>query len=441
MHFTADDVASFVTLTNGTATGATGTYRVKTFTDGQTLELDGLAPTGAGTVDWVLEPDLKAITSSSNHADSTDTTGVPIADSGAYDETTYDATFVDVIDPLTNGGIVEEDGDRIFGRSFGAEKDPNATVAPDGVRFYVQLLTGANTGAAVASLLESISGKSGSAASLTNASTTITGLSGMQSEDVGKYITIYNTAVDGNQRFAKITVFNSATSVDVAGANFATDANDGSIKWAVSRHVGNYDMYYGLRERMDQAPSTRRRGKLIGGIVSDAELTLDVSEIRDSMGISDGVSDLSGLLTNQVAEYVFGDLPDANPSVVEALNTLNTQIGDRNYTGTILTDGETIAASLQAVADAIAGADFVRTIERLVADIDPGTAHTLPGAQSYTLDGTNNGQNLTLFWRKQLRDPGPATTGSNDYEETSTTSFTPYEKIKSGDSINYYLYA
>jgi hypothetical protein len=439
MHFVAGDLDSFVTLTDGTATGATGTYRIKAVTDGQTVELDGLAATGAGTVTGVLEGDLKGLLTSVGYADAVNRVGHPIADTGAEDETVYEATFAEVIDPVTAGGIVEEDGDRIFARTFGDQKDPNNTATNEGTRVFVQLLTGLNTGAAVDSNLEDIAGRSGSAASVTNATNNITGLTGMVSGDVGSYISLTGTSVDGNQRHALITAFVSATEVTVDGAAFATDANSGSLVWALSRHPATFDFYIGNRFRCDNLSETARRTTLIGGIVSDAELVLDISQIRDTIGSADGDTDLNAYLTNTGNFYAFSDLPDATPTVVEALNTLNGQIGNRDYTGAILTDGETITASLQALSNNIASASVVRTVERLTADILAGTAHTLPGAQTYTLDGTDNGQNMDVHWRKQLRDPGPATTASNDYEETSTTQITPYTKIKSGDSINYHI--
>jgi hypothetical protein len=442
-NFVAGDVGSFLLLTfDGTAThgGGSTLYRISAFTDGNTVTLEGLGAdvTLAGTVSWTLLSDQKSINSSQNHADSINTLGIPIADAGAFDVANFEATFADIINPLTNGGISDEADNRIFGRTFGAVKDPNGS-APDGVRFYVQLLTGANDGTATDKDLEIISGRSGTAASLTNGTTTVTGLTGMQSEDVGRYLTIFGTAVDGNQRHARITAFISASSVSVAGANFATDANDGSIRWQVSRHPGSFDFYTPQRERMDQMSETRGRGLLIGGIVSDAEIVQDILETRNAVGIADNVSDLSGLLTNTGNFFPFLNLPDANPSVVEALNTLNAQIGNRDFTGTILTDGQTITASLQALADAITASSITRVIERLVATVDANVAHTLPGGNSYTLDVTNNGLNMDVYWRGILRDPGPASTASNSYEETSTTQITPYEKIKSGDSINYMI--
>ena len=70
----------------------------------------------------------------------------------------------------------------------------------------------------------------------------------------------------------------------------------------------------------------------------------------------------------------------------------------------------------------------------------------MPGTNAYTVDATNNGANMSVFWRKLLRDPGPNTVQSNDYEETSggtpgvtAGQITPYERVKAGDSINYWI--
>lgn len=438
-HFTADDLNSFITLTDGTATGATGVYRIKTVTDGKTLELDGLAPTGAGTVTWVLEGDLKGYTTSRGYADAVDRRGIPIADSGAEDETVYAATFVDVIDPASGGRPSEEDGDAIYGRSFGDAKDPNNTATNEGSRGFVQLITGVNSGAASDSLLEAISGRSGSAASITGGNTNITGLTGMTDQDIGRWLSIWNLAADEAGHYQIATIV-SATEVTVTrGSNFTADAS-GAVEWQVSRHPGTWDFYTPDRYRKDELSETAGRTTLVGGIVADAELTLDIAQVREFIGAADG--DTTPTLTNTGPDYIWSDLPNpADTSLEEALNEVNTQVGNRTYTGGTLTSGQTITASLQALANAISSSSITRVIERLSTSVPKNTAHTLPGANSYTLDGTNNGANMFVTWRKQWRDPGPNTVQSNDYEETSTTQITPYEQIKSGDSINYMILA
>lgn len=434
-HFVAGDLDSFITISN--STDADGTYRIKAVTDGQTVELDGLNSLTNESCDWKLEGDLKGILSARGYADATDRRGIPIADSGAEDAADYEATFVDVVDPVVRLGIEEEDGDRIFGRSFGDEKDPNATTGNEGTRFFVQLLSGPNTAGATDSELEIISGRSGAAASVSNGTNNVTGLSGMSEADVGRYLTIYNTAVDGNQRHAKITAFISSSSVTVDGAAFTTDGNDGSIKWQVSRHPGSLDFYNGDRYRLDEISETAGRTTLIGGIVSDAALTQDISEIREFIGAADG--ETSPTLTNTGADFVWSDLPNSSDtSVEECLNELNEQIGNRTYTGSVLSSGQTITASLQALSSAISASSVTRVIERLSSAIPKQTAHTLPGGNTYTLDGTNNGANLWVFWRKLLRDPG-SVANDDDYEETSTTQITPYELVRAGDHINYLI--
>lgn len=435
MHFVAGDLNSFITISN--STDADGTYRIKAVTDGQTVELDGLNSLTNESCDWKLEGDLKGILSSRSYADAVDRRGIPIADSGAEDAANYDATFVDVVDPLIRLGIEEEDGDRIFARSFGNEKDPNRTADNEGTRFFVQLLSGLNTGAATDSELEIISGRSGAAASVSNGTNNVTGLSGMSEADVGRYLTLYNTAVDGNQRHARITAFISTSSVTVDGAAFTTDGNDGSIKWQVSRHPGSLDFYYGDRYRLDELSETAGRTTLIGGIVSDAALTQDIGEIREFIGAADG--ETSPTLTNTGANYVWSDLPNpSDTSVEECLNELNEQIGDRNYTGSVLSSGQTITASLQALSNAIAGSSVTRIIERLTAAIPKQTAHTLPGGATYTLDGTNNGANLWVYWRGLLKDPG-SVANNDHYAETSTTQITPFSRVRANDHINYFI--
>jgi hypothetical protein len=208
------------------------------------------------------------------------------------------------------------------------------------------------------------------------------------------------------------------------------------------------DIYYGFRDRLDQISDSGFRTTLTNGIIGDAGLSTEVSNLRsviaDGLGPTD--TDLNGLLTNLTNWFPFSDLPDATPAVVEALNTLNEQIGDRDYSATAisnvagLADGQTITASIEALALAIASSSVVRLIERLGADITAGTIHTIPGGNTYTLDGSDNGQNMWVFWRGVLRDPGPVG-GGNDYDETSTTQITPYTKIKSGDHVNYMIYA
>jgi hypothetical protein len=198
------------------------------------------------------------------------------------------------------------------------------------------------------------------------------------------------------------------------------------------------DLFYGYFQRLDQLSDNAFRTVLSLGIEETGDLRQDIDDIQVTIGMNDGDKSLAGHLTNTGNYFPFVNLPDVTPSVVEALNTLNAQIGNRDYTGAVLTDGQTITASLQALSNAITASSVVRTIERLSGDVNANVPHTLPGGITYTPDITGNGRNLWVFWRGLLRDPGTVANG-DDYAETSGTQITSYTKIKDKDHINYLI--
>lgn len=249
---------------------------------------------------------------------------------------------------------------------------------------------------------------------------------------------------DGYRVFGRTRAGTSGTSPNSVEVEFRAVPRGGLISASVAYTWDGYapttiDIFYPYRERLDLMSETSLRTLLVNGLISDAGAAADVTNLYTLIGAPDGSTNLNGILTNTGTYFPFNNLPDATPSVAEALNTLNEQIGNRDYTGTILTDGYTITASLQELANAIADANFVRIIQRITVEVNAGTPITLPGGNTYTLDPTNNGQNLTVFLRQLLKSPGLLVDG-NDYQETSTTQVTFYTKAKVGDHINYYIY-
>lgn len=111
------------------------------------------------------------------------------------------------------------------------------------------------------------------------------------------------------------------------------------------------DMYYGYRDCMSGMHEGSFRIQQINGIIANSELRKNVTDLQNTIGISDADTDLSSFLTGTTNYYSFSNLPDITPSVIDALNTLNAQIGSRNYTGSILTDGQTVSESLQDLSD------------------------------------------------------------------------------------------
>jgi hypothetical protein len=259
------------------------------------------------------------------------------------------------------------------------------------------------------------------------------------------YLKAVGGSVDGYRIFGRTRQGTSGVEPNTVEVEFRAVPMGAAITSSVAYTWDGYqpttvDYYYGYRERADQLTETAFRTTLVNGLFAPQDSATDINNILTTIGTVVGNTYLT--LTNTGNYYIFSDLPDGTPSVTEVLNTINIQIGDRIFTGSVIgdNDGYTITAILQNLANAISSANFVRTIERLAADISANVAHTIPGAQTYTLDGSNNGQNLVVYTRGVLRDPGPVVDG-NDYAETSGTQVTFYTKQKSGDHINYFIYA
>jgi hypothetical protein len=406
-------------------------------------------------------------------ADAVDRTGVPVFD-GA-DAGDHEATYIELINPST-GQALTVDGravGRITAVAGAALLDGEVFVLSDGTNPAVTFEFDSNASVVQSNTLRAITFAGGDSAA-TVAATIIAAVNSAPVLNInastggGAIVELLNTnpGTAGNVTITEtvvdagfIVVGMSGGTADAGFRIFARSlgggAVDGDSYEAHFRKVAqgaalsgsaaytwekllptSVNVFYGFRERLDLMSENALRRTLVNGIVGDAGVAQDISDIRSLLGVSDGDDFLEGL-TNTSNFYVFSGL-DQNPSVTEVLNKINQQIGIRDYTGPYLTDGETITASLQALSSAISSASVTRVIERLAAQISAGTAHTLPGGNTYLLDGTNNGVGLWVFWRGLLRDPGPSTSG-NDYTETSTTSITAFQKINSGDHINYFI--
>ena len=406
-------------------------------------------------------------------ADAVDRTGVPIFD-GA-DAGDHNATYIDVINPATGQGLT------VDGRATGRITTVGGALLIDGETFVLNDGTNAavtfefdsNASVVQTATLRAVNFTAGDsaatvAATIIAAINTAPALNINASSGGGAIVDLLNTnpGTSGNQAITETVADAGFTKVNMTGGSATSGyriyaraqgggAVDGNSFEASFRQLANgaalttsvaytweklmptsLDLYYPYRARLDLMDENALRTTLVHGIVADAGVAQDISDIRSVLGISDGDDFLEGL-TNLTNFFVFSTL-DSSPSVTEALNSINTQIGNRDYTGTTLTDGQTVTASLQALSNAIAASSATRVIERLASANSAGVTRTLPGGNTYTLDGTNNGVNLYLYVRGLLWDPGPIT-GDNNYAETSTTSFTPYTKINNKDHINYFI--
>lgn len=405
-----------------------------------------------GQFNWAVETTLTDIygAGSLKHADATNTTGVPVFDAAPF-TSDYNSCFVGVTNALTGDELEVltgiHTGERIFGLTYGgASTSPNSVE----IRWY-----SAPNGADITTSSTAYTWEQGAATAKTgttavtivagaNGASALTGLTagGFVNGDVGTWLTVSGASNGANNGTFVIISVQSATAVTVQNHAAVSEGPTAAVTW--TQHLATVptlvDLTYGFNQRLDQLDQNAFRFPMVSGLVSDADLRQDIMDIQSTIGITDGSTNISTFITNTTANYVFFTLPGgAGDTVVAALNALNFQIGNRNYTGPYLTSGQTITASLQALSNAISNSSVTRYIERLASAVNANTSHLLPGGATYVLDGTNNGLHLWVFWRGLLRDPGSVANG-DDYQETDTTHITPYAKINANDHINYFIH-
>jgi hypothetical protein len=405
-----------------------------------------------GQFNWPVEQTLTDIYGAGTlkHADSVDTTGLPVFDAAPF-TSDWNTCFVEVTDSTTGNELEVlgggQQGQRIFGVAYNG-----TSTSPNSVEFrWYSCANGGN----IATSSTAYVWEQGTATAKTgtttvtvtagaNGASAITGLTAggfVSPADVGTWLTFTGLANGANNGTFVIISVQSATAVTVQNHAAITEGPTAAVTWTqfTKTQPTFVNLTYGFNQRLDQLDQNAFRFPLVSGLVGDADLRQDIIDLQSTGGWADGTTNLSTYLTNTGANFVFFTLPGgAGDTVVAALNALNQQIGIRTYTGGILTNGQTITASLQALSNAITASSVVRYIERLVADIPANTIHTLPGGATYILDGTFNALHLWVFWRGLLRDPGSVANG-DDYTESSTTQITAFSKIKAGDHISYFV--
>lgn len=172
----------------------------------------------------------------------------------------------------------------------------------------------------------------------------------------GSQFVVLSGAHEGEAIFG-ITMAGSSTSPDSVEVhfysapfqfNYATDATP--YAWE-SGQDGYANFLYGYNERLDELDQNALRTIPTLGILVDAQLSGEINNIINTIGTFDGYDSLAGLLTNLGPDFPFNEL-NATPTVVDALNVLNQQIGDTTFTGnmngdtTLLVDGETVTFNL-----------------------------------------------------------------------------------------------
>lgn len=432
---TAESINTFITISGAATLGNNGTFLVTDFIDANTVVVLNASGVGGdannGTIDWTQRTPFSAEDDHNYHrTDRASIKGVPYdADIPTYYKCTDQSTPVPA-------NLLNIAGNTLDAKAFVLDRKFENVQIFDGYTFVTLISTG----------------------QLKHADPVdITGVPIYDGYDVGNDEATYVELIkDGYQQgLLVLTGPNAGDRIfgrTRAGGSSSPDSVEVELRSVpVDEPISNsipytwesgqptiVDLYYPYRSCLSGMSDTAFRTTMVNGLIADAGLSQDISNILQIIGVDAEDTDLGGVLTNTGLYYPFFNLPDVTPSVVEALNTLNEQIGSRDYTGPILTDGYTITQSLQELADSISfSSGMIRTIERLNTQVSAGTVHTLPGGLTYSPDGTGNGRYLWVYVRGLLQDPGPISAG-NDYEETSTTSITTYIKWKAGDHINYF---
>ncbi len=134
-------------------------------------------------------------------------------------------------------------------------------------------------------------------------------------------------------------------------------------------------------------------------------------------------------------EEDYYSLSTTSESLTEAINALNSAVGDRQYTDdNYITDGDTIASSLDNLDVALKTVETnlsvgigVKLVESVSGTITAGTTHTIPDGYTYTPYSTNDyeaGKNMQVYMNGQLLAASTGVAGINmdrDYAEVTAS--------------------
>ena len=207
--------------------------------------------------------------------------------------------------------------------------------------------------------------------------------------------------------------------------------------------VSSVAFIYPQRKRLtDMAEYEWLRTDFISSWEGDVELIEDISNLWSYTGASDNTTDPSW--DNTTANYILQSDPD---DLTTAINLLNTQIGDRTYTGNYIDSGDTITESLEELDVALAAmnaASVNKYIEEVSTLISRNVVHALPNNLTYTPDSTSGeeGSNMDIYVDGQLLTSDTGVAGVNadrDYAESTASGIAFRFDVQVGRNITYMI--
>jgi hypothetical protein len=211
----------------------------------------------------------------------------------------------------------------------------------------------------------------------------------------------------------------------------------------------NIDLAYPHSFRLDQVPSNAFRRITTLGLMSDADIRSDITNLQLLVGLGNQTGIVAVNVNNSSNYYPFSNLNlvGSGSTIMQALNTLNDNVGNMTFTGSIL-DGPpgsyTVTSALQTIANNISAVSLTRVVERITTTIPANTIHYVPaGIGTYNLDPTNNGAGLLVYVRGTERYPGTLI-NKDDYIEIAVPGSTTHGnavqfffQLFPGDHISY----
>jgi len=343
-------------------------YRVSVVTDPKNITLDGFSGAGAGSVAWVLHSKYKAIpTGGYNHSTAVNETGIPISDSGAFDEIKYRSTAGALIHSRTGVGIYDTSRNEVWLRAAGNAPVGMTDLGSDldtGNFLCARIMTG-DAKTEDGTLYELEVEESGSAATVGDGERRIVGLSNILERYEGDWIALNKCDTNGNVgifRIESVDVDNGYVYITDDNPNFVADANAGSIEWSIIAYERGHaiDFYWPQRQRLDLMDENWTRTIMRTGAVVDAETSLGLANLLDFVGAKNGApgpdTDVDDPdWNNEGLYYPLSRGPNNN--LKSAIQLLNDQHGDPTYTGDaldILASGDDHSTSFQKIATFVA---------------------------------------------------------------------------------------
>lgn len=256
------------------------------------------------------------------------------------------------------------------------------------------------------------------------------------------------TDVSGNTIYAKFH-----DGVDYSGSGDGTDVyvkfytSEGEYT-TTSGDPSSIMMVYPYRRTLaDMQEYEWVRTDFVSSWEGDEVIVGHISDLWSYTGASDGEG--SPTWTSASGTYM---LSSSDDSLQQAIDTINTEFGDRIYTEeNYITTGESITDSLDTLDMSISdGYDLVgdgvgdKYVEVVASDISAGVAHQIPVGLTYTPDSTagQQGSNMDVYLDGQLLSASTGANGVNedrDYSETSTTHITFHFKVHKYSNITYVI--